>query len=102
MTKLDVLLGYGIVFALVVALAVGSAILGMALGLFLNAFARSEFQAVQFMSAIVLPQLLVCVSRVRATVTHFRRRCRDASADAQGERGRAARARGRADAWFRA
>jgi ABC-2 type transport system permease protein len=35
-------------------------ILGMALGLFLSAFARNEFQAVQFMPAFVLPQLLVC------------------------------------------
>ena len=45
---------------LVVALAVGNAVLGMALGLFVSAFARTEFQAVQFMPAIVLPQLLLC------------------------------------------
>jgi ABC-2 type transport system permease protein len=32
----------------------------MALGLFASAFARSEFQAVQFMPAFVLPQLLLC------------------------------------------
>jgi ABC-2 type transport system permease protein len=45
---------------LVGGLAVGNAVLGMALGLFASAFARSEFQAVQFMPAIVLPQLLLC------------------------------------------
>ena len=32
----------------------------MALGLFLSAFARTEFQAVQFMPAVVLPQILLC------------------------------------------
>ena len=85
--KLDVLLGYGIAFAafatlqativslvgfglldlevvnsavLVVALAVANALLGMALGLFLSAFAQTEFQAVQFMPAFVLPQILLC------------------------------------------
>ena len=46
--------------ALVVLLAVLDALLGMALGLFLSAFARSEFQAVQFLPAFVLPQLLLC------------------------------------------
>jgi ABC-2 type transport system permease protein len=46
--------------ALVVALAVANALLGMALGLFLSAFARTEFQAVQFMPAFVFPQLLLC------------------------------------------
>jgi ABC-2 type transport system permease protein len=44
----------------VVALAVANAVLGTALGLFLSAFARSEFQAVQFMPAFVLPQILLC------------------------------------------
>ena len=44
----------------VVALAVANATLGMALGLFLSAFATTEFQAVQFMPAIVLPQFLLC------------------------------------------
>ena len=34
--------------------------MGMALGLFLSAFASTEFQAVQFMPAFVLPQLLLC------------------------------------------
>ena len=45
---------------LVGLLAVGNALLGMALGLFASAFARTEFQAVQFMPAIVFPQLLLC------------------------------------------
>jgi ABC-2 type transport system permease protein len=44
----------------VVALAVGNATLGMALGLFVSAFAQTEFQAVQFMPAFVLPQLFLC------------------------------------------
>jgi ABC-2 type transport system permease protein len=44
---------------LVVVLAVANAVLGMALGLFLSAFARTEFQAVQFMPAFVLPQFLL-------------------------------------------
>jgi ABC-2 type transport system permease protein len=87
LAKLDLLAGYGIAFALVavlqaliaavvalwplgldvagpawavVALAVANAVLGMAFGLFLSAFARSEFQAVQFMPAFVLPQFLLC------------------------------------------
>ena len=85
--KLDLLLGYGIAFAVmalaqatvtaavafllldldvggsavaVVAIAVGNAVLGMSLGLFVSAFASSEFQAVQFMPAFVFPQLLLC------------------------------------------
>jgi ABC-2 type transport system permease protein len=84
--KLDLLLGYALAFALlavaqasltaavsfgllgldsqgpvwlVVVLAVGNAVLGMALGLFLSAFAQTEFQAVQFMPAFVLPQVLL-------------------------------------------
>ncbi len=87
LAKIDLLLGYGIAFALVatvqaglvsvvafglldlaavhstlliVALAVANAILGMALGLFVSAFARTEFQAVQFMPAFILPQILLC------------------------------------------
>ena len=32
----------------------------MALGLFVSAFAQTEFQAVQFMPAFVLPQMLLC------------------------------------------
>jgi ABC-2 type transport system permease protein len=86
LAKLDLLLGYGLAFALVatvqatvtsavsfgllgldtagpvwlvVVLAVGNALLGMALGLFLSAFAQTEFQAVQFMPAFVLPQILL-------------------------------------------
>jgi ABC-2 type transport system permease protein len=85
--KLDLLGGYGIAFGLVAAvqaaltagvafglldlqvagsewavagLAIANAILGMALGLFVSAFAQTEFQAVQFMPAIVIPQLLLC------------------------------------------
>ncbi len=87
LAKLDLLLGYGIAFAVVGtvqaivaslvafglldvhvagstiavgALAVGNALLGMALGLFVSAFARTEFQAVQFMPAFVFPQMLLC------------------------------------------
>ena len=87
MGKLDLLLGYGIAFALlaglqatvvssvafwlldlevagepglVIGLAVSNAVLGMALGLFVSAFATTEFQAVQFMPAIVAPQVLLC------------------------------------------
>jgi ABC-2 type transport system permease protein len=87
LAKLDLLVGYALAFALlsavqasitsavafgalgldvsgpvwaVVLLAVGNAILGMALGLFLSAFATTEFQAVQFMPAVILPQLLLC------------------------------------------
>jgi ABC-2 type transport system permease protein len=87
LAKLDLLLGYGIAFAalaavqativslvgfglldlkvanselVVVALAIANAVLGMALGLFLSAFARTEFQAVQFMPAFILPQILLC------------------------------------------
>jgi ABC-2 type transport system permease protein len=86
LAKLDLLLGYGLAFALlavvqatvtsalgfgllglesegavwvVVALAVANAVLGMALGLLLSAFATSEFQAVQFMPAFVIPQILL-------------------------------------------
>ncbi|MCW2545265.1 MAG: type transporter [Frankiales bacterium] len=44
----------------VLVLAVLDALLGMSLGLFLSAFAQSEFQAVQFLPAFVLPQLLLC------------------------------------------
>jgi ABC-2 type transport system permease protein len=35
-------------------------VVGTALGLFASAFARTEFQAVQFMPAFVLPQFLLC------------------------------------------
>jgi len=87
MGKLDFLGGYALAFGLVataqaalaVALSVGllgldisgpvwllglvavaDAVLGTALGLFVSAFAQTEFQAVQFMPAIVIPQLLLC------------------------------------------
>ena len=87
LSKLDLLLGYGLAFGLVAAvqatvtaavafgllgldvegsivvvvlLAVGNALLGMALGLLASAFAQTEFQAVQFMPAFVLPQFLLC------------------------------------------
>ena len=87
LAKLDLLLGYGLAFAavaaaqatttaavsfgllgldvagsvwVVVALAVLNALLGMALGLLASAFAQTEFQAVQFMPAFVLPQVLLC------------------------------------------
>ena len=87
MGKLDFLVGYAIAFGLVAAVqsvlavavsiglldlelagpvwlltvvAVVDAILGSALGLFVSAFAQTEFQAVQFMPAIVIPQLLLC------------------------------------------
>jgi ABC-2 type transport system permease protein len=87
LAKLDLLAGYGLAFALVAAvqatvvsvvafelldlqvagpravvvlLAVANAVLGSALGLFVSAFAQTEFQAVQFMPALVLPQILLC------------------------------------------
>lgn len=41
-------------------MAVVDALLGTALGLFLSAFASTEFQAVQFMPAFVLPQFFLC------------------------------------------
>ena len=44
----------------VVLIAVANALLGMALGLFLSAFATTEFQAVQFLPAVVIPQILLC------------------------------------------
>jgi ABC-2 type transport system permease protein len=87
LSKLDLLAGYGLGFAVVavvqaavvsvlafgllglevagsravvVALAVANAVLGTALGLFVSAFAQTEFQAVQFMPAVVFPQILLC------------------------------------------
>jgi ABC-2 type transport system permease protein len=45
---------------MLVVVAVADALLGTALGLFVSAFARTEFQAVQFMPAVVIPQLLLC------------------------------------------
>ncbi len=87
MGKLDFLVGYALAFGLMAALqsvlavgvsvglldldvrgplwlltvvAVVDAILGSALGLFVSAFAQTEFQAVQFMPAVVVPQMLLC------------------------------------------
>ena len=44
----------------VLLIAVLNAILGVALGLLCSAFARTEFQAVQFMPVVVVPQLFLC------------------------------------------
>ncbi|MDO5501913.1 MAG: ABC transporter permease [Actinomycetia bacterium] len=41
-------------------IAVLNAVLGTALGLLASGFARTEFQAVQFMPAFILPQFLLC------------------------------------------
>ena len=87
MGKLDFLGGYAVAFAVVAAVqsvlavalsvgllglevqgpvwvltvvAVADAVLGSALGLFVSAFAATEFQAVQFMPAVVIPQILLC------------------------------------------
>jgi ABC-2 type transport system permease protein len=86
-SKIDLIFGYGLAFGLVgvtqVIVAAGisllwlgltisgsvwllfiivilDALLGTALGLLVSAFARTEFQAVQFMPVIVLPQILLC------------------------------------------
>nr|WP_202523830.1 ABC transporter permease [Kitasatospora sp. SID7827] len=57
------------------AVAVADGLLGMALGLLVSAFAATEFQAVQFLPAVLLPQLLLCglfVPRERmAPVLHW-------------------------------
>ncbi|MET4157565.1 ABC transporter permease [Agromyces sp. PvR057] len=45
---------------LLFAVAVADAVLGTALGLLASAFARTEFQVVQFMPLLVLPQVLLC------------------------------------------
>ncbi|WP_332642309.1 ABC transporter permease [Aeromicrobium sp.] len=44
----------------IVLFAVVDAVLGTALGLLMSAFARTEFQAVQFMPLVVVPQILLC------------------------------------------
>ncbi|MCM3662041.1 ABC transporter permease [Georgenia satyanarayanai] len=86
-SKLSLILGYALAFGLVavvqglvttgvalgplgleiagpwwglIGLAVLGAVLGVALGLFVSAFAHTEFQAVQFMPAVILPQFLLC------------------------------------------
>jgi ABC-2 type transport system permease protein len=48
----------GTLFTMIVAVL--ASFLGTAMGLFTSAFARSEFQAVQFLPAFIFPQLLVC------------------------------------------
>ncbi|WP_216865703.1 ABC transporter permease [Mycolicibacterium goodii] len=45
---------------LVVTIAIINAVLGVGLGLLCSAFARTEFQAVQFMPVVIAPQLLLC------------------------------------------
>lgn len=45
---------------LLIVIAVVDCLLGTALGLFLSAFAATEFQALQFLPAFVLPQFLLC------------------------------------------
>ncbi|WP_439675582.1 ABC transporter permease [Embleya sp. MST-111070] len=45
---------------LILCVAVLNALLGMALGLLVSAFADTEFQAVQFLPAVILPQFLLC------------------------------------------
>ena len=45
---------------LLTVVAVADAVLGSALGLFVSAFAQTEFQAVQFMPALAVPQILLC------------------------------------------
>jgi ABC-2 type transport system permease protein len=44
---------------LLIAVALADAILGTTLGLFVSAFARTEFQVVQFLPALVFPQILL-------------------------------------------
>jgi ABC-2 type transport system permease protein len=85
--KLDLLFAYGIAFGLAatvqasvaaaaaywifdletagsplwtIVIAVANAVLGVALGLLCSAFARTEFQAVQFMPVVAIPQMLLC------------------------------------------
>lgn len=45
---------------LVFLIAIINAVLGVGLGLLCSAFARTEFQAVQFMPVVIAPQLLLC------------------------------------------
>ncbi len=56
------LLGLGIEgpVLLLIVVAIADGVLGTALGLFVSAFAQTEFQAVQFMPAVVIPQILLC------------------------------------------
>jgi ABC-2 type transport system permease protein len=61
-TLVSVWLGLSLVGPLWILLLITvlDALLGMALGLFVSAFARTEFQAMQFMPVFVLPQVLLC------------------------------------------
>ncbi len=86
-SKLDIIVGYALSFGLLamlqatlaslvatrlygldiagpewflIVVAVANAVLGAMLGLLASAFARTEFQAAQFMPAFILPQLLLC------------------------------------------
>ncbi|MGK5532647.1 ABC transporter permease [Streptomyces sp. URMC 129] len=45
---------------LLLVAALLTALLGIALGLFVSAFAATEFQAVQFLPALLIPQILLC------------------------------------------
>jgi len=85
--KLDIIIGYALTFGLIavvqatlaslvatrlyglniagpewflIVVAVANAVLGTTLGLLASAFARTEFQAAQFMPAFILPQFLLC------------------------------------------
>jgi ABC-2 type transport system permease protein len=85
--KADLVLGYGVAFAVLsfvqacvatavalwllgmnepasvavlVLVAIANALLGMALGLGLSSLATTEFQAVQFLPAVAVPQILLC------------------------------------------
>jgi ABC-2 type transport system permease protein len=86
-SKLDFVVGYAVAFTIVAAIqaslaawvvigllsvpvaggglpmlvgAVLGGFLGTSLGLFVSAFAKTEFQAVQFLPALIFPQLLTC------------------------------------------
>ncbi|QLQ11717.1 MAG: ABC transporter permease [Nocardioidaceae bacterium] len=86
-SKLDILFAYGIAFGLaaaaqsliavvfahwvlnmqvagslglIVLIAFANAVLGVSLGLLCSAFARTEFQAAQFVPLVVFPQMLLC------------------------------------------
>jgi ABC-2 type transport system permease protein len=104
--KLDILLGYALSFGLLavvqatlatevavhiygmdiagpewflIIVALADAVLGTTLGLLASAFARTEFQAVQFMPAFILPQALLCGLLVPVdklpTVLHWVAQC---------------------------
>jgi ABC-2 type transport system permease protein len=61
-TTVSLLLGMTVSGSLVwlFLVTVLDALLGVALGLLASAFARTEFQAIQLMPVVVLPQLLLC------------------------------------------